>query len=94
MFVGNLSIKVGRGRFGKIVGLDEVRERNERGDKFVEWCVEIEQFILNTWVRHHPCILWTWRSSGEHYQNHLDFIAFNKRFRNIINNLKTYPGAD
>ena len=34
-------------------------ERNERGDMWVEYCVESELLILNTWFRHHPRKLWT-----------------------------------
>ena len=94
LILGDLNAKVGRGRFGEIVGPYGVGERNERGDKWVEWCVENELVILNTWFRHHPRKLWTWRSPGDHYRNQIDYITINKRFRNIVTNARTYPGAD
>ena len=89
-----MNAKVGRGRFGEIVGSYGLGERNERGDKWVEWCVESEQVILNTWFRHHPRKLWTWRSPGDHYRNQIDYVTINKRFRNIVTNARTYTGAD
>ena len=94
LVLGDLNAKVGGGRFGEIVGPYGMGERNERGDKWVEWCVESEQVILNTWFRHHPRKLWTWRSPGDHYRNQIDYITINKRYRNIVTNARTYTGAD
>jgi endonuclease/exonuclease/phosphatase family metal-dependent hydrolase len=33
-------------------------------------------------------------SPGDRVRNQIDFITINKRFRNSIKNVKTYPGAD
>ena len=54
LVMGDLNAEVGRGRFDETVGPYGFEERNERGDKWVEWCVENEQVILITWYRHHP----------------------------------------
>ena len=68
--------------------------RNERGDKLVEWCESWDQVIMNTYFRHHCRYLYTWRSPGDRYRNQIDYITINKRFRNSIMQIKTYPGAD
>ena len=92
--MGDLNAKVGRGREEDIVGDFGLGERNERGNRWVEWCIENEQVILNTWYRHHARQLWTWKSPGDRYRNQIDYITVNKRFRNSVCDVKTYPGAD
>ena len=48
----------------------------------------------DTWFRHPPRKLWTWKSPGGRYKNQIDYITINKRFRNAVTQVKTYPGAD
>ena len=92
--MGDLNAKVGRGRVENIVGPFGLGERNERGDRFVEWCAENKQMIANTWFRHHPRRLWTWKSPGDQYRNQIDYITVSTRFRNAVTQVRTYPGAD
>ena len=68
--------------------------RNERGDTFAEWCEQNGQAVMNTWFKHHPRYLWTWKSPDEGTKNQIDYITINKRFRNSITQAKTRPGAD
>ena len=57
-------------------------------------CGRWKQVILNSWYRQHPRYLWTWRSPGDRYRNQIDYVTINKRFRNAVTKVKTYPGAD
>ena len=59
-----------------------------------KWCSQFQQVISNTWFKHDPRKLWTWRSPGGRYKNQIDYIIINKRFRNAVTQVKTYPGAD
>ena len=52
--MGDLSAKVGSERIEDTVGPYGLGDRNERGDKWIEWCTENNQVIGNTWFRHHP----------------------------------------
>ena len=36
--LGDLNAKVGQGTEGKAVGPHRIGERNERGDRWVQWC--------------------------------------------------------
>lgn len=72
--MGDLNAKVGRGRMEDIVGPFGLGERNERGDRFVEWCMENKQMIANTWLKH-PRKLWTWKRPGDQLRNQIDFIT-------------------
>ena len=92
--MGDFNAKIGRGREGEVVGPFGLGERNSRGDRLSEWCAENEQVIMNTWFRHHPRLLWTWKSPGDRYRNQIDYISINKRFRNSVAQVRTYPGAD
>ncbi len=92
--MGDRNAKVGLGRTGNIVSPHGLRQRNERGDRFVDWCFENEQVIANTWFRHHPRYLWTWESPGDRARNQIDYITINERFRNSIQQVKTYSEAD
>ena len=62
--MGDLNAKVGEGGDGDVVGGFGLGERNERGDRLVEWCGRWRQVILNSWYRQHPRYPWTWRSPG------------------------------
>ena len=92
--MGDLNAKIGQGREGEVVGPWGLGERNERGDRLYEWCQENEQVITNTWFRHHPRLLYTWKSPGDLYRNQIDYISINNRFRNSVKQVKAYPGAD
>ena len=94
IMMGDLNAKIGQGSEGGVVGPCGLRQRNERSDKLYEWCAENEQVITNTWFKHHPRYLYTWKSPGDHYRNQIDYITINNRFRNSIKQVKTYPGAD
>ena len=49
---------------------------------------------MNTYFRHHPRHLYTWKSPGDRIRNQIDYITISKRFRNSIRQVKTYPRAD
>jgi len=92
--MGDMNAKVGNGRHEDIVGQYGLGEKNTRGQKLIDWCTQHQQVITNTWFRHHPRRLWTWRSPGDRNRNQIDYITINRRFRNAIHQAKTYPGAD
>ena len=92
--MGDFNAKVGQGRDGETVGPWGLGTRNERGQKFSEWCQENNQVILNTWFQNHPRRLWTWKSPGDIARNQIDYITINKRFRNAVIQCRTKPGAD
>ena len=92
--LGDLNAKVGKGRVELVVGPFGLGERNDRGDKFVEWCLEKAQVVVNTWFRHHKRHLWTWKSPGEVVRNQIDYITINERYWNAVTQARTFPGAD
>ena len=65
MLMGDLNAKVGWGRQDDTVGKYGLGRRNERGEKWIEWCSQFLQVISNTWFKHHPRRLWMWKSPRE-----------------------------
>ena len=94
LVMGDLNAKLGNERVEDIVGPFGLGERNERGDRWAEWCIENEQVVLNTWFRQPPRRLYTWMSPGDRVRNQIDYITINKRFRNAVKSTRTFPGAD
>lgn len=98
IIMGDLNAKVGEGRVDGIIGNWGLGERNERGDLLVEFCQEENFVVTNTCFKLPKRRLYTWRSPGDTktniIRNQIDYILIDKRYRNGISNVKTYPGAD
>ena len=92
--MGDLNAKLGQGRVEDIIGPYGLGERNERGEKWAEWCIENEQVVVNTWFRQPLRRIWTWMSPGDRARNQIDYVTINRRFRNAVTRARTYPGAD
>ena len=94
LVMGDLNARVGNERIDDVVGPHGLGNRDDRGEKWVEWCIENNQIIGNTWFRHHARHLYTWKSPGDRSRSQIDYITINRRFRNSLLQVKTYPGAD
>ena len=92
--MGDLNEKVRNERFDEVVGPWGFRDRNDRGERWIEWCMDNKQIIGNTWFRHHSRHMWTWKSAGDRTRSQIDYITISKRFRNALTQVKTYPGAN
>lgn len=52
------------GKTGGVAGPFALQERNERGDKRLEWCSTEGQVATNSFFQHHPRRLGAWKSPG------------------------------
>ncbi|GFN78105.1 craniofacial development protein 2-like protein [Plakobranchus ocellatus] len=57
--------KLGSERTENILGPFGKGEKNERGDRFIEFCKGHNLIVMNTWFRNHPRRCWTWKSPGD-----------------------------
>ena len=97
VILGDFNAKIGKGKDGTSVGPFGLGERNERGDRLVEFAEEEKLVVTNTWFKHRDRNLYTWTSpqDGEKVvRNQIDFILVKQRFKRSLKNVKTYPGAD
>ena len=92
--MGDFNVKVGNERVDEVVGDHGLGQRNERGERLIDWTKMHDMIIGNTWLKHHPRKLWTWKSPGDNARNQIDYIMTNKTFRNSLLTVKTMPGAD
>ena len=92
--LGDLNAKVGDEKYQNIVGMHGLGQRNERGERLIQFCQENKLFIANTWFQHPVRKLYTSKSPGDISRNQIDYIMFNDRFRDCVKQAKTYPRAD
>ena len=92
--MGDLNAKVGNGRVGNTVGPFGLGTKNDRGERFVEFCQENDLVIGNTWFKQHPRRLWRWEMPGDRAKNQIYYICISQRYRNGLLSTITYPGAD
>lgn len=98
ILMGDFNAKVGKGKIEGVMGDWGLGARNERGETLIQFCKEMEFIISNTYFKLPPRRLYTWKSPADSEENivrnQIDFILINKRFRNSLSSVKTYPGAD
>jgi len=98
MIMGDFNAKVGVGKVENVVGAFALGNRNERGDRLIQFCQEENLTITNTWFDLPPRKLYTWKSPQDTPQNivrnQIDYILINRRFKTSISRVSTYPGAD
>ena len=92
--MGDFNAKVGKEKYEKIAGSHGLGNRNERGDRLIEFCQQNNLCVVNTWFQQPTRRLYTWKSPGGTTRNQIDYILINERFRNNVKQVKTYPGAD
>ena len=76
------------------MGQCRLGEKNERGEKLIEFCQSRKLTITNTWFRLPNRRKYTWISPDGKTKNQIHYIMINTRFRNSDKQTKTYPGAN
>lgn len=96
--MGDFNAKVGSGKVGTQVGNFGLGERNDRGDRLIEFCQDKDLIITNTFFKLPNRRLYTWKSPADkpenRVRNQIDYILINNRYKNSVKSTKTYPGAD
>lgn len=94
--MGDFNAKVGKVKVETHTGSFGLGERNNRGDRLVEFCQVRDLMITNTFFKLTDRRLYTWKSPspGNTVRNQIDYILINNRYKNSIIATKTYPGAD
>lgn len=93
--LGDFNAKVGKSsEVERAVGKFGLGQRNERGDRLLEFCIQQNLAITNTLFKHHPRRQFTWRSPDGRTKNQIDYILIKQRWRSSATNCRAYPGAD
>ena len=91
--IGDWNAKVGSQEIPGITGKFGLGVQNEAGQRIIEFCQENALVIANTLFQQHKRRLYTWTSDGQ-YQNQIDHILCNQRWRSFIQLAKIRPGGN
>ena len=67
--------------------------RNERGERLIEFCSKYSLVLANTLFQHHPRRIYTWKMPEDRGRFQIGYILVKQRFRNQLKHCKSYPGA-
>jgi exonuclease III len=97
IIMGDFNAKVGRGDEATrtIMGLHGIGERNERGDRLLDFCCANNLCITNTRFKQTKANRqWTWESPGGRTHNAIDYILVSRKLVSSVRSSRAYPSAD
>jgi len=94
VIMGDWNAVVGEGRDEREVGSFGLGQRNERGDRLVEFCKKNKFVATNTWFKQEKRRRYTWKKPGDTTRYQIDYILVRQRYRNSVKGSWSYPGAD
>lgn len=92
--LGDWNAKVGKEQHEHVVGKFGLGEKNERGERLIQFCTEQNMFITNTFFQLPARRLYTWESPSGMARNQIDFVLLHQQFKKDIKSAQAYPGAD
>ena len=92
--IGDWTAKVGSQEIPWVTGKFGIGVQNESGQRLTEFCQENALVVANTLFQQHKRWLYMWTSPDGQYQNQIDYILCNWRWRSYIQSAKTRPGAE
>ncbi|CAI9716197.1 Hypothetical predicted protein [Octopus vulgaris] len=92
--LGDFNANNGEKAEADIVGKFGLGERNEVGDRLVQFCQEQNMRLTNTWFRQPRRRLYTWTSPSGQYRNQIDNILCQQRWKSSVQAVKTFLEAD
>ena len=96
VMMGDFNAKVGQSDTpeSSAIGPHGLGERNERGDRLLDFATANEMVITNTLFKQHRRRFYTWTSPDGNTRNQIDYFCIHERWKTSVVNTKTLPGAD
>uniref|UniRef100_A0A8D9E3Z3 Craniofacial development protein 2 n=1 Tax=Cacopsylla melanoneura TaxID=428564 RepID=A0A8D9E3Z3_9HEMI len=94
IILGDWNAVVGTAKEENITGSYGYGTRNERGDRFIEFCREKDLVIANTLFKQPMNRRYTWIRPGNTGKFQIDYILIRRVHLKHVLQCKTYPGAD
>src|SRR4051812_37231826 len=69
-------------------------DRNERGERLLEFATVHNLYICNTRYEQKPSRKWTWASPDGIHKNMIDLILIQQRWKTSVINCRTFQSAD
>ena len=94
--MGDLNAKIGSNNQGreKIMGKHGLGDKNENGDLFLDFCEMNELVVGGSVFPHRDMLKVTWKSPDHVTENQIDHITISKRWRRILEDVRSKRGAD
>ena len=93
---GDWNAKVGNDNTGwnSVMGRYSFGDRNDRGERLLEFATTHRLFICNTRFQHKADRKWTWESPDGVHKNMIDLILVQQRWKSSVINCRTFQSAD
>ena len=94
--MGDFNSKIGNDNAGyeDVMGKFGLGERNERGERMLEFCKHNDFCITNTYFYHRMQHRYTWTHPDQIHKNCIDYVLIKRRWRSSVIGTKVMRGAD
>jgi len=93
---GDWNAKIGKTsvEWQDIIGNYGFGERNERGERLLQFAMENDLDVANTLFKHKDCRKWTWRSPDGKSHNMIDLVLIKRKWKRALQQCRSFQGAD
>ena len=94
--IGDFNSKIGNDNidYEDVMGKFGLGDRNERGERMLEFCQRNQLSITNTYYYHRVQHRHTWTHPDGRHKNCIDYILIDKRWKTSVRGTKVMRGAD
>ena len=94
--MGDFNAKIGSDNTGaeEVMGKHGLGEANDNGERFTNFCAMNDMVIGGSVFPHKRIHKVTWISPDHHTENQIDHICISRKFRNTMEDVRAYRGAD
>jgi len=94
--IGDWNAKVGMDNVGweQVMGRYGYGERNDRGERLLEFASKNELLITNTRFQQKDSRKWTWMAPDGKHTNMIDLVLVDRRWKTAVRVCRTFQGAD
>ncbi|CAF2033538.1 unnamed protein product [Rotaria magnacalcarata] len=96
ILTGDWNAKIGNDNtnWKSVMGKYGYGDRNERGERLLEFATVHDLYVCNTKFQHKPNRKWTWASPDGIHKNMIDLILIQQRWKTSVTNCRTFQSAD
>ena len=96
ILTGDWNAKIGNDNtdWKSVMGKYGYGDRNERGERLLEFATVHNLYICNTRFQQKPNRKWTWASPDGIHKNMIDLILIQRRWKTSVINCRTFQSAD
>ena len=96
IMTGDWNAKIGseNADWESVMGKYGYGDRNERGERLLEFATTHDLYICNTRFQQKPNRKWTWASPDGIHKNMIDLILIQRRWKTSVINCRTFQSAD